>query len=194
VQVVLDAAGHAFKPGHRLRLAISPTYWPFAWPSPEIARLAIATGETSSLELPVRPPRAADALLPAFDVAEHAAPLDADDRSTRSRMLVRDLARGVWRTELEGSEWTTLRASGFSFGERGTQTFSIIEGDPLSARIDRVYRHELHRGDWHIATETRTSLSATTTDFIVETNLEVFEGDSCVHRLSGTTAIPRDGA
>jgi len=93
-----------------------------------------------------------------------------------------------------GSEYTTLRASGLSFGERGTQTYSISEGDPLSARIDRAYRHELQRGDWHVATETRTSLSATATDFIVETHLEVFEGDASIHHLSRTTAIPRDGA
>jgi hypothetical protein len=31
------------------------------------------------------------------------------------------------------------------------------------------------------------------TDFIVHTDLEVFEGDTSVHRLEPTISIPRDG-
>jgi uncharacterized protein len=103
------------------------------------------------------------------------------------------MTTGTWRVELEGSEWTVL-PSGLAGGERGTQTYSIVEGDPLSARVDRAYRHELQRGDWQIASETRTSLAATATDFVVSTELEVFEGDRSVHRISRTRSIPRDGA
>jgi putative CocE/NonD family hydrolase len=193
VRVVLDAAGHAFEPGHRIRLALSPTYWPFAWPSPEIVTLGVSTGGASSLELPVRPPKAEDADLPAFGEPEHAAPLDAEDTSVRARRIVRDMTTGTWRVELEGSEWTVL-PSGLAGGERGTETYSIVEGDPLSARVDRAYRHELQRGDWQIASETRTSLAATATDFVVTTELDVFERDRLVHRSARTRTIPRDGA
>jgi putative CocE/NonD family hydrolase len=193
VRVVLDAVGHSFEPGHRIRVAISPTYWPFAWPSPEIVTLAVATGAASSLELPVRPPAAADADLPAFPEPEHAAPLDAEDTSVRARRITRDLVSGSWRVELEGSEWTVLPGA-FGHGEGGSETYSIVEGDPLSARVDRAYRHELQRGDWKIAAETRTSLAATLTEFVVSTELDVFEGDQVVHRVSRTRSIPRDGA
>ena len=86
-----------------------------------------------------------------------------------------------------------LHESGLAFGERGSDVFTIVEGDPLSARIDRAYRHELERGSWKVACETRTSLSATATDFILSTELEVFEGEERVHRLERTVSIPRDG-
>ena len=194
VRVVLDAAGHAFEPGHRILLAVSPTYWPFAWPSPEIVTLGIAVGDSSTLALPVRPVSDDDAALAPFPEAEHAPPLAADDEPARARRIVRDLVAGSWRVEQDAVEWTTLLESGLAFGERGSERFTIVEGDPLSARVDRAYRHELQRGSWRVACETRTSLSATATDFIVSTGLEVFEGDERVHQLERTISIPRDGA
>jgi putative CocE/NonD family hydrolase len=193
VRVVLDATGHAFVEGHRIRLTVTPTYWPFAWPSPEIVTLRVATGSASSLELPVRPPSPLDEALAPFAVPEHARPLPADDTSKRERRIVRDLITGEWRVELYGSEWTTIHGSGLSFGERGTETYSITEGDPLSARLERDFRHEIERGDWRVATETRTALSATATEFVIETDLEVFDGDESIYRLVRTMTVPRDG-
>ena len=54
VTVPLGAMAYAVPAGHRLRLAVSPTYWPFAWPSAEPVTLSLFTGEGSRLELPVR--------------------------------------------------------------------------------------------------------------------------------------------
>jgi putative CocE/NonD family hydrolase len=194
VRIALDAAGHAFEAGHRIRVAVSPTYWPVAWPSPEIVTLSVSLGSSSHLDLPVRPPSELDAGLPPFAEPEHAAPLAATDQSTRSRRIVRELATGEWRCELDKAERTTVHASGVEFGERGSERTTIIEGDPLSARVDCAYRHEIQRGEWRVASETRTSLSATATAFVVETGLKVFEGDECIHRLARSVSIPRDGA
>ncbi|MDZ4097033.1 MAG: CocE/NonD family hydrolase, partial [Paracoccaceae bacterium] len=49
-EVVLDLAGYCIAPGHRLRLALSTTYWPFLWPSPKAASLTL---HEASLDLPV---------------------------------------------------------------------------------------------------------------------------------------------
>ena len=53
VQLECRVCAHRFAPGHRLRLALSPTYWPQAWPSPQTVTLTIALG-SSLVELPVR--------------------------------------------------------------------------------------------------------------------------------------------
>ena len=37
----LSFMAHAFTPGRRVRVAISPTWWPHAWPSPEPVRLTV---------------------------------------------------------------------------------------------------------------------------------------------------------
>ena len=72
--VRLDAIGRAIPPGHRLRVSVSPTGWPRAWPSPEPVTLTVVAG-ASYLELPVRHPRDTDARLPAFAEAEGSEPL-----------------------------------------------------------------------------------------------------------------------
>ena len=46
--LALNAIAHSFPPGHRLRLAISPTYWPWAWPSPVTATLTLGSRGTRS--------------------------------------------------------------------------------------------------------------------------------------------------
>ena len=72
--VRLDAIGRAIPPGHRLRVSVSPTGWPRAWPSPEPVTLTVVAG-ASYLELPVRLPRPDDARLAAFAEAEGSEPL-----------------------------------------------------------------------------------------------------------------------
>ena len=56
VRVQLNDIAHVFPAGHRIRVAVSTSYWPIAWPSPEPVTLTLYAG-ASTLELPVRPPR-----------------------------------------------------------------------------------------------------------------------------------------
>src|SRR5262249_47668390 len=72
--VGLDAIGRAIPPGNRLRVSVSPTGWPRAWPSPEPVTLTVVAG-ASHLELPVRHPGDTDGGLPAFGEAEGSEPL-----------------------------------------------------------------------------------------------------------------------
>src|SRR5262249_18533220 len=60
IRIQLNDAGSVFPVGHRVRIAISTAYWPMIWPSPDKATLLILSG---TLDLPVRPPQATDALL-----------------------------------------------------------------------------------------------------------------------------------
>ncbi|MFW6197416.1 MAG: CocE/NonD family hydrolase, partial [Myxococcota bacterium] len=73
VRVQLNDVAQHFAAGHRVRLALSTSYWPLAWPPPEPVTMHIATGE-SHLLLPRRPPRAEDEDLGPFDEPESAAP------------------------------------------------------------------------------------------------------------------------
>jgi hypothetical protein len=67
--------GTALPPGHRLRLAISTSDWPLAWPPPEPVRLSVFTKNTR-LRLPVWPSREHDEVsLRPFDDPEGAPPI-----------------------------------------------------------------------------------------------------------------------
>ena len=56
VAVQLNGMAQALPRGHRLRLAMSTSYWPLAWPPPQPVRLSVFTQNTR-LRLPVRPTR-----------------------------------------------------------------------------------------------------------------------------------------
>ena len=65
LQIELNAIAHRFEAGHLIRLAISTSYWPMAWPPPAPVMLELDTGD-SCLDLPLRPPDPADDALAAF--------------------------------------------------------------------------------------------------------------------------------
>ncbi len=55
-RVHLNGVAQSFPPGHRIRLSLSTSYWPLAWPPPKPAMLSLREG-SSTLTLPVRPRR-----------------------------------------------------------------------------------------------------------------------------------------
>ncbi|HKL78580.1 MAG TPA: CocE/NonD family hydrolase, partial [Gammaproteobacteria bacterium] len=66
VRVPLNHVAQSFPAGHRLRLSLSTSYWPLAWPPPEPVQLTLQTG-VSEFVLPVRPPQEVDGRLRGFE-------------------------------------------------------------------------------------------------------------------------------
>jgi hypothetical protein len=196
VAVPLKAISYVLPPGHRLRIAISTAYWPWLWPSPEPAELVIHCDEASRLELPVRPPRPEDADLPPFDEPEIAAPLPVTwlaERNPRweiSRDVVTGLHTLVMSRALAGSR---RFPDGITYRDRDPIRFSIVEGDPLSARVECERTIAIGRDDWQTRVEMRASMSADAEAFHVTGTLDVFEGDRPVASRAHAARIPRDG-
>ena len=180
VEVRLDAIAHAFPAGHRLRVAVSPTYWPLAWPSPAPVELTLTGGECR-LELPARPPRAQDDELPAFEAP--LVPLGLGEQTVGGgpgdRRYVRDLTD-------DSVEWTyhyvdggnVVMPNGWESEEWNTVTYDVREGDPLSAAVRVRVESVLRRGDqgrFHIVTLGQMTCDATT--FFVEDQVRVSEGE-----------------
>src|SRR5688500_20347685 len=85
----MDDCAQALHAGNRVRLAVSTTFWPMIWPSPEPVTLTLHAGR-SRLELPVRPPRAGDAEL--RDLGAGAGPIAGN---AESETLEVDLQTGA---------------------------------------------------------------------------------------------------
>lgn len=84
-RLTLNMMGHTFKKGWRLRLAISPSFYPTLWESPEPVIVTLHMGDAegraaSAIMLPGRPPREEDktaqALLPATSAGVYVNPDD----------------------------------------------------------------------------------------------------------------------
>ncbi len=195
VSVRLDAVGHAFPAGHRIRVAVSPTYWPWAWPSPEPVRLTVFAG-ASRLELPERPPRAEDAELPAFEEPESAPGRDADVLAAPeiTREVTRDYA--TRRAELAfrwySNDHRRLPWNGLETRDENLARYSIVEDDPLSAEVRCQFAGEVGRDGWRTRVEAEGVMSADAERFLVTTSLDAYEGTTRIFARRWTLAFPRD--
>ena len=193
VRVHLDALGHAFVPGHRIRLTVSPTYWPFAWPSPEPVTLSLHLGAGTRLELPERTPDEAAAALPPFAPPVQARPQAAESDGRMERRIVRELGTGRATLELEQAGGTRFTADGLSIADEALERYTIVDGDPLSALVERSTSHRMSRGDWSISVATGASLSATPDAFLITSSIDAFEAGARVFTRRRSVRIPRDG-
>ena len=171
VRIQLNDAGSVFPAGHRVRLALSTAYWPMIWPCPEKATLLISGGE---IDLPVRPPAAADALLPPLPGPELAPPEEPS--------LTR---RGDMRIE-------RIDRIGLELGAKGKWRYHVEEDDPLSAVAELQRTQTMSRDAWQIRIETQMRLSCTRDAFLLKASLRAYEGEQEVCRRDWDRAIARD--
>lgn len=195
VTVTLNAIAHALAPGHRWRVAISPTYWPWAWPSPKPVTLTVFTGEASRLILPVRQPAENDALLLPFAEPEAAPPLALELlRPTSRRCEVQyDVVENQYRLvdETDGGRRRIL-SNGIESETLSSNIFTIVEGEPLSARAQSDRTVKMGRGEWQTRVETSSTLTADTRRFHVVNALEAYEGNVRIFAKTWNFSVARD--
>jgi hypothetical protein len=167
VRIQLSDAGSAFPVGHRIRLALSTAYWPMVWPSRETATVTVLGG---TLDLPVRTPNGADALLPSLPEPVTAPP----ERTT----VVRP---GVLRIDRIGLE----------IGTEGSFRSHIEEDDPLSAVVEIHQTQTIARDAWRIRIETRTRVSCTFDAFVLRASVRAWEGEMEVCHRQWYRSVPR---
>ncbi len=191
---LIDAA-YSFAKGHRIRIALSTTYWPLVWPSPEPVTLTLVTGK-STLWLPVRPASRADAKLPRFKAPESAPPVarTALTSGSRNRVITTDLGKRLTVVEVHDTSGRNRYDEIDLVAEaRSTERYTVIEDEPLSATADVGWTWEFERGDWRIRTESRTRVTCTKREFVIRGKLEAYEGDRCVFGREFEERVPRKG-
>lgn len=193
VQVQLNEIAQAFPAGNRLRISVSTSYWPIAWPPPEPTMLTIFT-EVSQLKLPIRPTNPADKELRPFAPPEGAQPPETTTIQSRHYewLVKRDLARDISTLEVVKDEGTVhfedidldLTRSTTEWYTYQNDTFSSVRGETLSVR-------EFRRDGWHIKTVTRTTQAANPETFLIHADLDAFENGRRVFAKSWSYEIPR---
>jgi hypothetical protein len=194
VRLQLNDAAHAFAAGHRIRLALSTTYWPIAWPSPEVATVTLSTG-SSRLALPIRRARQEDAGLRPFAEPESAPPegrtMLRPGRFERS--FAYDVATDTMTyTSISDSGRQRIDAIGLKLEEIARKVYRIRSDDPLSADNLIHWTTRRARGDWRTRVETRTRMRASRDHFLIDAELDAYEGERRVFARSWHAEIPRD--
>jgi putative CocE/NonD family hydrolase len=193
--VQLNVTAHRLNPGHRWRVAVSPTYWPHAWPSPVPARLTLHTGAEGRLLLPVRKPSKSDDSLSLFGSPEGAPPMEFESLRPEGANRTITFYEASGRLQMvdridEGRN--RLSYNQVVYDSLITNTFSISEGQPLSARVRCDRQIEISRGDWQTRVETSSVMTSDVSHFHLTNTLDAYEGQTRVFTKSWSRAIPRE--
>ncbi|ATJ81323.1 CocE/NonD family hydrolase [Halomonas beimenensis] len=195
VRVSLKHIAQQFPPGHAIRLAISTSYWPLAWPAPRPVKLTLCPGR-SRLVLPMRAPRPEEeAALPAFAEPEGAPPIAKTliQPTQESWRVIRDLANDKTTLEVINDEGRyRLDDIGMEIAARVTERYSYSYGsyDSLSGWTE--WERSFRRGDWEVRTLTRTLMTCDAESFRLRATLDAWEGETRIYARTWDEAIPRD--
>jgi hypothetical protein len=193
VVVPLNFTSQRIPAGHRLRLALSPTYWPQAWPSPYAVTLTLHADATSRLVLPVRPSQPGDAEAPVFGPAVESGPLCGTIRDTadRSRRWWREQGSGALVTEDRTVGSLLISATGTEHRETAIDRWTIVPEDPLSALVECDREIAIDREGWHVRIATTSRQTCDATHIHTQTGIEAFEGGELVFSDRREHAVPR---
>ncbi|BCO32491.1 peptidase S15 [Thiohalobacter sp. COW1] len=191
VQIQLNDAAQAFPAGHRIRLAISTSYFPLAWPPPESTQVRIYTG-TCCLRLPVRPPREEAISFPAAEAAASSA-MQQLRPGHQDWRVIRELDQDISTLEvINDSGSYRLDDLNLVVSRKAEEWYSYQGDDFHSPRGETLWVRGLKRGDWSVETITRTVLTADAGCFYLDAELDAYEGDRRVYSQNWNRRIKRN--
>ena len=193
VRVELDHAAHAFAPGHRIRLALSTSYWPLAWPAPEVVRVGVHRGRATLTLARLKPGAGSPEASPFGHPEKARAMARAVHHLGQSRRTVlEDVGTGEVRiNEFRDMGDFRILAHGLRFHEVSEIEHAIRRDDPVSARCTARREFTCSRGQWHVRIDARTTLTCTREAFQVTSACEAYESGRRVFARAWHDDIPR---
>jgi putative CocE/NonD family hydrolase len=194
VEFALNECAHHLRAGHKLRLALSTSYWPIVWPSPEPVALTLHL-EGCALILPER------------SVAEEVAaqaPGAAREYPTYEAEVTR-APSGTSNTYEEADETLVLETfddygaaidpvHGMEVGSHVAMRYAIHPDDPASATFSSQWRFTFARGDWQVQVDTDNLMQGDRENFHLWRKVVATEGPAedevCVKEWR--ESLPRD--
>jgi uncharacterized protein len=193
VELALKPVAQVIPAGHKLRVAISSSYWPMAWPSPECTMLTL---DPQGCRLDLCILASEDGLANvAFEEAiwAQSGPVSVKEPARQLRSLTTDLP--TERTELTA----TSHDGCFIFEDTGTEITSWrrkiyrISADDASSCVTQVTCHqELTRPDWNARFDSEIIISCDRENFYVRGWVKAYERGTIFDQRTYDEIIPRD--
>ncbi|MFD2740646.1 CocE/NonD family hydrolase [Sulfitobacter aestuarii] len=189
VTLSLDETAYHLPAGHRLRLAVAGSYWPYAWPEPQAAALTLESG---TLELPLRAPSEGD---------EWHFPPPVSAPARRSRILRAGHDEKRRETDPDSGIITLTIASdhgriedletGLITESAVRETWRIDPADPAQAEAEIEWQRGFGRGDWLVTTQAHTRMTGGPEHFDIQQTLIAREGSEILFERTWDHQVPR---
>lgn len=193
VDIPLKVIAQVIPAGHRLRIAISTSYWIWIWPSPELATLSIDCSE-SYASLPVAGNDDRPLAVPFAEpqIARGEAPERIPTDGYVSERAI-DAATGEIVYSRKTDDFKSMTTpSGITVKSEKTAVYAITEGDPLSARMETLRHETFSRSGWEVDIEVTSAMSCDADGFIIETCSKAVHDGKLVLDETHLARIPRD--
>ncbi|MCG8635638.1 MAG: CocE/NonD family hydrolase [Desulfobacterales bacterium] len=192
IRLKLNEIAWALKPGHKIRLSLSNSYWPLVWPSPEAGELTLDLSRTS-LELPL----AGRAGEPGASLGKPESAGELEQVQVRPSRLgwsvEENMGTGAVTTRiLDDYGDRIISGHGLRTAYRAEEIWSAGRDDPLSARGSMSVETRTGRGEWQVSTSADTRMRADRDFFYVHGRVRAMEGESEVFSRSWDLKIPRN--
>jgi putative CocE/NonD family hydrolase len=195
LEIKLKDVAYELPKGHRLRVALSTSYWPLAMPAPRPATVTVHGG---SLSLPRR--KAGDGSAQPLDLGQAWTPPPLEARvlvaPERGRIRIeRDAENGSATVDVVRNLGALHIADvDLDLTAVGSERYSMPAGDPAQARSEAQRRAEFKRADWHASVVTRSVLTSSGANWRLVATLSAFEGEAQVFARRWDLEIPRSSA
>lgn len=191
VRVQLNDVAQTFPKGHRIRIAISSSYFPLVWPSCESTKLNIFTG-SSQLILPTRTPHAESLSFPPVEASASSARQQLQEGHHNWR-VIRELDKDLSTLEvINDSGVYRLEDINMVVKRQTKEWYSYQCDDFTSPKGKTLWRWGLKRGDWSVESVTRTLLHCDESYFYLDAELDAYEGEKRVFSRNWNLRIKRN--
>ncbi|MFX0545753.1 CocE/NonD family hydrolase [Roseovarius sp. S1116L3] len=189
--VPLKHVAQTLRKGHKLRLALSNTYFPMAWPAPEPAVLTLDLAHCT-LTLPER--SGPDGELRDLGTPVAAPPLQTDTLEKGGfDWKVERLESGGARVIITDDDGTfRIVDNDLTVSTKCVETYELASPHDHAPTAHIIWKHSSRRGDWATRSETETHVTTTHTHWLIRAKLRAWEGETLAHEEEWNESIARD--
>ena len=199
VRVPLLATAHRLEPGHRFRVSVSASYWPWMWPSPDATTIDITLDPQDALELPVRGrtddvyrdeclDRTPSPAPVSIEVGDEPLQRTVSSERPEGERSITVRARAIRRDPHDGLRYEGVDRNQFT---RGTEAGSARAE---CWRVEHLGRDATDNrlADWDARVETYSRMTEDSTHFHLYNEVCGFEHGEKVFSRSWSTRVSRD--
>ncbi|MEM7509140.1 MAG: CocE/NonD family hydrolase [Pseudomonadota bacterium] len=190
ISIPFPTTAYRFQPGHRIRLALSASYWPWIWPSAERTCLSLALKDCA-LRLPlVNQPL--PGLSNAFAVPEPQ-PQNHEWLNAPELERYRSIRDAHIKTSWNQPETRTLFPElGVTLGVETSFKQDLDANDPQTARVEVVHQMQIDRPDGTAHIRCNLSVTADQSTFQVNGDLTATWNSDRIHHQGWRKSITRE--
>ncbi len=190
IELQLDFIAQTIPKGHKMRIALSSSYFPLLWPTPEKAAITLEPGAQSLLlpvyngepiENPFEPP-----------VSAEPEKITQLREASNKRTITEDVATGIVSIDIE-DDFGSMRFDqhGMCVEQIAKEHYSVHLDDPNQTKAQTHWYYRTSRDGWQVSTDTYMTITCDKDNFYIKAELVAFLDEKLVLEKNWDESVAR---